>query len=109
MQANVDKTKLIEYAAKEFNTIEEAEEYLNSIGLISYDIESISFDGTPRQSVFPSSVELHKSCIPKQIPKSGCFTSIITLSKPFDFNLFIAYAASPTPGNMTFSEFNILL
>ena len=42
---NTEKNKLIEYAAKEFNTIEEAEKYLNSIGLISYDIESISFDG----------------------------------------------------------------
>jgi len=41
---NTEKNKLIEYAAKEFNTIEEAEKYLNSIGLISYDIESISFE-----------------------------------------------------------------
>ena len=57
----------------------------------------------PSPFVFPSADELHISCIPKQIPKTGCFNVGITLSKPLSCSIFIAELASPTPGKIILS------
>ncbi len=58
---------------------------------------------TPRHSVAFSSEDAHINCIPRQIPKTGCFNDLITASKFRARRYFIAVEASPTPGKMTLS------
>ena len=53
--------------------------------------------------MFPSSVDLQSNCIPKQIPKTGCFKVGINLSNPLSRSIFMALFASPTPGNIILS------
>ena len=57
----------------------------------------------PKPFVSPSSVCKHISCIPKQIPKTGCLSVGIKISKPLSLSIFIAELASPTPGKITLS------
>ncbi|GAI96219.1 unnamed protein product, partial [marine sediment metagenome] len=54
-----------------------------------------------------SSENSHRSCIPRQIPSTGCFNAGITLSRPHFFIASIALFACPTPGKITLSAFCI--
>ena len=42
-----------------------------------FDIFFTSVEITSKQSIFPSSVDRHKSCIPRQIPKTGCLNLVL--------------------------------
>ena len=55
----------------------------------------------PKQSAFPSSECRHISCIPRQIPSTGCFKFLITSSNRFFRRWLMVVSASPTPGKIT--------
>ena len=69
----------------------------------AFEKRFITTSKIPKPFVFPSSEKLHINCIPKQIPRTGCFRVGIILSKPLSCNIFIAELASPTPGKITLS------
>ncbi|MFH4134927.1 hypothetical protein WAI79_21190, partial [Acinetobacter baumannii] len=61
----------------------------------------------PRHSALPSADDLHKICIPRQIPNTGCRNDLITRSR-FKVRINrIAEVASPTPGMITRSAVEI--
>ena len=50
----------------------------------------------------PSSAEAaHRSCMPRQMPRTGCARFVITSTSAACSSLSIATAAAPTPGRMT--------
>ena len=57
----------------------------------------------PKPIVLPSCDLLHINCIPKQIPKTGCFKVGISTSSPLSTSILMAELASPTPGKIILS------
>ena len=57
----------------------------------------------PMQRASPSSLERHISCMPMQMPKTGCVSEGITVSSPRRRSCDMADEASPTPGRITLS------
>ena len=57
----------------------------------------------PMHSTSPSSLLWHMSCVPTQIPSTGCVRVGMKVSSPRSASLAIAVDASPTPGSITLS------